>query len=301
MKKIIIYICICVCAINMHAQQIPLYSLFAYNKFIINPAYAGVDDYFQAYANSRYQFVGIENAPVTSSLSFYGPHAYLPMGWGGLVYNDSQGALSKFAVYGAYSYAVPLSRTLTLSFGLLGGIMQHTVDLTKVTFLQTEYNFDGQVYNSIKPDATFGMYVYDRNFYAGVSFEQLFGNKIQMLHDSLYLKSDTRNKLNSHLSILGGYTYDISTEFSLEPHAIIRKTAATPLQFEAGAHVSYNSIAWLGLHVRTGGACVMYMAYNYRDILQFAYAYDMTYSALRKDTFGSHEIVVGIRFAEKDE
>jgi len=301
MKKFIFFICLSVCAANLIAQQTPLYSLFAYNKFVINPAYAGVDDYFQAYANSRYQFVGIENAPVTTSLSLYGPHNNLPMGLGGLVYNDSQGALSKFAVYGAYSYSINITRTLELSFGLLGGFMQHTVDLTKVTFLQNEYNFDEQVYNSIKPDATFALYVHDKDLYAGISFEQLFGNKIQVVHDSLFIKNETQNKLNSHISVLGGYTYSLSNEVTVEPHAIVRKTARTPMQIEAGAHISYNSIAWLGFHVRTGGACVMYMAYNYRNIVQFGYSYDLTYSALRKDTFGSHEIVLGLRFSQNIE
>lgn len=85
-----------------------MYTLYTFNDFLINPAIAGTKNFYEAKVNNRYQFAGIENAPVTASLSLHGRYGNLPMGVGGIVYNDSQGAFSKFGVYGAYSYILPI-------------------------------------------------------------------------------------------------------------------------------------------------------------------------------------------------
>lgn len=281
----------------MHAfaQQTPIYSLYTFNPFIVNPAYAGNNNYYQAHTNSRYQFLGIENAPVTTLLCFHGPHTTQPMGWGGTIFNDNQGALSKFGVYGSYSYTVPVKEDMNVSFGLQAGIINHTVDLTKVTFLHTEYSITEQSFNSLLPDATFGVFFDATQYYVAATLDQLFGNSIEIYNDTLVL-SQTLNKLKNHASIMGGYIHHISPTIILEPYGSIRKTAQTPLQIEAGAKISYNNIIWFGSHIRTGGACIMYFNYNYRDLLSFAYAYDITYSAIRKESFGSHEILLGFRF-----
>jgi type IX secretion system PorP/SprF family membrane protein len=289
-----IIVCMC-CAAQSFAQQTPLYSLYTHNMFMVNPAYAGTQDYAEMFTNSRYQFVGIENAPVTTILSLCGPHASLPMGWGGMIFNDNQGALSKFAVYGAYSYAVPLTAHIQASFGIHAGVMQHRIDLTKVRFLHTEYGFDEHMYTSLSPDATFGTYVYAHNFYAGFVLDQLFGGNLYVYNDTVRAP-ETFNKLLRHSGIMGGYVYPLKPNIIVEPHVFIRKSAQSPLQVEAGAQISYNSVISFGTTLRTGGACIMNLHYNYRDFISFAYAFDITYSALRKDTFGTHEIMLGLRF-----
>ena len=52
------------------AQQMPLYSQYMYNKFLINPAAAGSEGYTSFNITAREQWVGYAGAPSTYSLSY---------------------------------------------------------------------------------------------------------------------------------------------------------------------------------------------------------------------------------------
>ena len=54
------------------AQQLPLYSQYLYNKFLINPAVAGSDGYTSLNLTAREQWVGYYGAPQTFSFSGQG-------------------------------------------------------------------------------------------------------------------------------------------------------------------------------------------------------------------------------------
>ena len=299
MKKVLIYILCSFVVTIVTAQQTPLYSLYKFNDFIVNPAIAGSNDYFLAQVNNRYQFVGIENAPVTATLSLHGRLSSQPMGLGGIIYNDSQGAFSKFGVYGAYSYILEIDKRTDLAFGLNAGVIQYKVDMTKIKFLEEEPNLNESLYKYIRPDATFGVYLKSRDYFVGVSADQLFNNKIEMVDDSLILDNSAINRITSHVSAVAGFKYELSYGFRFEPSVVIRKAAKVPPQLELTGCISYNKTVWAGVSFRTSDAVAIILGYNYRKLLNFAYAYDITYSTLRKASNGSHEVMVGIKFNEK--
>jgi len=80
---------------GLHGQQLPQYTQYMFNDFVINPAIAGVHDFYQIRTNHRFQWVGLLDPPLTNSIAFYGPHANLDMGYGGYVYNDVTGPTSR--------------------------------------------------------------------------------------------------------------------------------------------------------------------------------------------------------------
>jgi len=284
------------CASNIFAQQTPLYSLYTFNSFNINPAVATANNYYTAQINNRYQFIGIENAPITATLNVYGPSKTMPMAWGGTIFNDSQGALGKFGVYGSYAYELPLTADIDLSMGLHAGVIQYTVDMTKVKFLDEETRIDENTYTSIKPDATLGFYAHSKDYFVGLSFDQLFNNKIQIIEDTLVVNETPLNRLKTHYTLVGGYNVRLSSKIMLEPTIVFRKTAKAPMQVELTGKVSYNKIAWGGATVRSSDAVVILIGYNYRNSISFGYGYDITYSALRKDTGGAHEVMIAFNF-----
>ena len=51
-------------------QQLPIYSQYLYNKFLINPAHAGSDGYTSYNITIREQWIGYSGAPRTYSLSY---------------------------------------------------------------------------------------------------------------------------------------------------------------------------------------------------------------------------------------
>ena len=76
------------------AQQIPQLSQFMINDFAVNPAIAGMNDYYQIKTSVRNQWVGIEDAPKTTLLSIYGRSSD-HVGLGGSVFNDQVGPTSR--------------------------------------------------------------------------------------------------------------------------------------------------------------------------------------------------------------
>ncbi|MCK9561159.1 MAG: PorP/SprF family type IX secretion system membrane protein [Bacteroidales bacterium] len=284
-------------ATGISAQQTQLYSLYMLHDFACNPAVAGTDDFLKTQINKRYQFLGIQDAPSTTSYSVHGNLENLSMGWGGMIYKDTHGAFSKFGAYAAYAYRIALDARTNISFGLNLGLINYKVDATSLTALQEEVNFDFAKYSYIRPDATAGIYIKSKDYFGGIAVDQLFNNKIELIEDANAAKN-TISRLKSHYSIMAGYIYKLSYGFTFEPTVVIRKAALTPLQVEASARAVYNKTAWAGIGIRTSDAVTLLIGYNYQKTMYFAYAYDITYSNLRKDSFGSHEIILGIRFPE---
>ena len=56
----------------LDAQQLPIYSQYLFNKYLINPAVAGSDGYTSLNLTTRQQWAGYQGAPQTYSLSFNG-------------------------------------------------------------------------------------------------------------------------------------------------------------------------------------------------------------------------------------
>src|SRR5665811_2406556 len=88
-----ILLCLSVRVISL-AQQDPLSTMFMTNPFALNPALAGTNNYFQVLSSNRFQWVGFTDAPITNSLSLYGPLEKYPMGWGASINYDVAGPVS---------------------------------------------------------------------------------------------------------------------------------------------------------------------------------------------------------------
>ena len=71
MKRILIILGIVLISGNMvRSQQLPVYSQYLYNKFLINPAVAGSNGYTSVNFTARQQWSGYYGAPRTFSLSY---------------------------------------------------------------------------------------------------------------------------------------------------------------------------------------------------------------------------------------
>ena len=103
-----------------------------FNDFVINPAIAGVHDFYQIRTNHRFQWVGLLDPPVTNSIAFYGPHANLDMGYGGYVYNDVTGPTSRTGITGSYAYNIAITGDMRLSMGISARMMQFRIDGTQL-------------------------------------------------------------------------------------------------------------------------------------------------------------------------
>lgn len=294
MKKTILIALISGIVINSYSQQIPLYTQYMFNDFIINPAIAGTHDYFQAKSNNRYQWAGLVDHPFTAVLSVYGPFMNQDMGYGGYIFSDVTGPTSRTGLYGSYGYNIKVDRDIRLSFGLSLGLLQYKIDGTKIEFLDEELTA-GKVQTAYLPDANIGVYVYASNYYGGISAHQLLNNRmsISSLENG---QSEVFNRLRSHFFLHGGYKYNIDHDFDLEPTLLFKYVYPTPPQVDISCKVIYQKMVWGALSYRTGDALAVMAGYNHMDKFYFGLAYDITTSKIRKTNAGTFELMVSAKF-----
>ena len=55
------------------AQQRPYYTQYIMNNYLINPAVAGIENYWDMKLSHRIQWVGLQDAPLTTYITLHGP------------------------------------------------------------------------------------------------------------------------------------------------------------------------------------------------------------------------------------
>lgn len=73
----------------MSGQQDSQYTQYMYNPTIVNPAYAGSRDVMSIFGLYRAQWVGLEGAPKTGTLSMHTPIENSKIGLGFSLINDN--------------------------------------------------------------------------------------------------------------------------------------------------------------------------------------------------------------------
>ena len=314
MKKVhVVAILLLIFTAGLKAQQLPLYSQYMFNKFLINPAVAGSDGYTSLNLTAREQWIGIDNSPKTHSLSYqtrilkrsyiiksksvkrktYKPSTEGRVGVGGYVFNDRNGLVSRTGFQLTYAYHIWLDET-QLSFGLSGTAFQFRINDEKLKFYdQSEPLLSGDLRKTIfVPDANFGVYLLNSRYHVGFSVAQLFQSYLKVGDAGL---SDYRMLRHYYLS--GGYIFPLQNEFFLEPSILIKTTEELLYQIDINAKVQYKTDYWIGLSYRTAGAVVL-LAGVRLDKFYFGYAFDYTLSSIMKHSIGSHEFMMAVKFGD---
>lgn len=275
-----------------YGQQLPQYTQYMFNDFVINPAIAGVHNHYQIRTNHRFQWVGLVDPPLTNSIAFYGPHASLDMGYGGYIYNDVTGPTSRTGITGSYAYQIGINPGLRLSMGISASVMQFRVDGTQLNPRDvSDPALLDMVSTSYLPDAGIGFYLYAEEFYVGLSAAQLLNNKIKIFENK-----DGLNRLKTHINLIGAYRYQIDRDWLLEPSVMIKGTAPKELSFDVTARAEWRNMVWGAVSYRYHEAIGIMVGYSFDQMLFFGYAYDIGISAIRKYNTGTHEIMIGYRF-----
>jgi len=279
-----------------YAQQIPQFTQYMFNNYITNPAIAGTYNYFQIRMNERLQWVGIDDAPQTTSISLFGPMQKKDMGWGSYLFMDVTGPTSRMGFMGSYAYNMPLNEDFRISYGISFGFLQYKVDGSKLTLGENGSTVnDPAIFNTAQsaftPDASVGVYIYQTLYYFGISANQLFGQKLKLYSDPIGI-----NRLKQHILICGGYRYIVNRYYDVEPGLLLKYMFGSPFQFELNTKVTYRGQMWGGISYRFRDAFSILIGYNYKKRYMFGYSYDYSYTGIRKYQSGTHEIMVGYLF-----
>lgn len=297
MKKLILVLVGVLGTIGLSAQQLPQYSQFFMNKMLINPGATGVDNYWEAQATNRMQWVGISEAPRTHVFSAHGPFKDMKMGLGGKVFADVTGPTRRSGFSFSYSYKLQVSKTMKLGMGLSFGGLQYTIDGSQISLQNPDdIAISNQAQSTFVPDAGVGFHLYSDEFYFGVAVPQIIGNSLEFFENY----RGTESALARHFFAYTGYKFKVSKDFVIEPAVMAKYVAPAPLSIEGNLRVIYQDYLWLGASYRMDDAVVAMAGITIKKAIIIGYSYDMTTSDLKRATSGSHEVMIGIRFKQKD-
>lgn len=287
------------CVLKVSSNLDPLYTQFMTNPFLINPALAGTYPYYQIIANSRLQWVGFNDAPITNVISMFGPTVNQPMGLGGYIMHDATGPTSRTSINFSYAYNYAIAEDLKISMGLSVGMFQYKIDGSRKVGDNGDPIYNGETFTQFGPDATIGLYLFSSTYHGGFSVTNLLGNKLKIGEDTAMTGL---SRLTRHFYLHGGYKYMVSREFSIEPTIILRKTVAIPLQVDFNVRVWYGkrqwerTKIWAGVSFRSRDAVTILLGFVYQRKIEIGYSYDIGINKMRSYHGGTHEIMIGFKF-----
>lgn len=292
--KNILAILVVFCTVSVFGQQLPQQTQYMFNQYAFNPAYAGVKPHWESVMNSRYQWIGIVDAPRTLTLTVHGPLKNQKMAVGGMVYNDIVGPTRRLGFQGSYAYHIKLTSEIKLSLAASLGFNQWLVDADKIDVVDENDPFFGSgLIKSFSPDAKFAFYLYHKDWFFGASSPQLLHNKL----DFQNVTGISNSFLENHFYFNGGYSFHLGNSLTLEPSVLLKYVKAVPAKIDINLTATYKNTVWLGIGYRTQDALVAMLGYNHKNNLKFGYSYDFSTTNLQSYNNGSHELFFAIKFA----
>ena len=159
-------------AVCSYTQQMPHYSQYMHNGFVLNPAMAGANGCIMLGLDVRKQWLGFPGSPFTQS-AFAHMAVGKKNGLGIIIFNDVAGAESMLGAELAYAFQVVKTKESLLSLGLSAKIMQYLFDQSSFyTDIPEDPLVTNAVNKELQPDAAFGLYYRNKNLYTGLGIQQ---------------------------------------------------------------------------------------------------------------------------------
>jgi type IX secretion system PorP/SprF family membrane protein len=297
---------------QINAQQVPLYSQYMLNGFLLNPAVAGSEGYTAVNLTAREQWIGLQDAPSTYALSYQTRvlrNSYISksssvrkrqryssrsgkVGFGAHVYSDRNGAVEKTGLKATYAYHIFFGNSQLSMGASLTAFQLRLNDDRIILDDENDVIWINARGTAFIPDADVGIYYDTPDFYIGASVDQLLESVIK-LGDTGY--DQYRQERNYY--VMAGYDYPISDQWVISPSTLLKLSDNGAFQGDFSTKLYYDQTYWGGLTYRTGQAVIM-MAGLRIDRMIFGYAFDISVGSIMRNSYGTHEFVFAAQFGD---
>jgi type IX secretion system PorP/SprF family membrane protein len=274
------------------AQQDPLYSMYMFDKVLINPAFAGSSNWAVGTLKYREQARSFQGHPVTETFNFHGPLQRKHLGLGFKVINDQLPAQKSLNASLFLSYHLTFAGG-KLSAGIEGGMMKRTINYQDLILTnEADQAIPSNAVSATLPDLSAGLYYQKKQFYLGLSSAHL-------------LAASNKNQLNpvqgavQHYYVLLGNVFQLKRDWTLEPSVLIKYSSPMMPQGDVNVMCYYDERFGLGVQYRSNEALVGVIRIEPIRGLRIAYSYDYGIASKYSFVHGSHEIILsyGVKLA----
>lgn len=274
------------------AQQDPQYTQYMYNPIVVNPAYAGNRGVMSIMGLHRSQWVGLDGAPRTQTLSIHTPISNSRVGLGLSVVNDEIGPADETYIAADFSYTLPVGDDARLSFGLKGGMHLLNVDFTRLNiFNASDPRLQQNIENRLSPTVGAGVYYHNERFHMGLSTPNLLQtNHFDGSNDSGATSFIAEERI--HFFGMAGYVFDLNDQIKFKPATLVKVVAGAPLQVDLSGNFLFNEKLTLGAAYRWSAAVSALVGFQVSDQMLLGFAYDRETTALGNALYndGSYEL-----------
>ena len=301
-KKYIVLIVLGGVALVAHAQFDPQMGQYMYMAASYNPAAVGEGDMMKVYGAHRMQYVGIDNAPMSTWFSFSSPFVIGKTSHGAGVHflNDRFGLFSNQAVYAQYAYRQRLGKgylSVGVGVGFVNvGFKGDSVNLELLSEADYFDRNDEAIPNGDKSGMNFdmglGLYYATSTWWVGGSYSHLTQPKVIWAD-----QTETELHLRGTMYIAGGYHFRLKNykNWQLQPSALLM-TDFREWDIDLTLMCSYLDKYRWGVGYRIAGSVNILVNIDVIAGLQLGYTCELLTSKLMRESYGSHEIYLAYSF-----
>jgi type IX secretion system PorP/SprF family membrane protein len=283
MKTRILLFALLFTGVLSYAQQDAQFTQYMYNTINVNPAYAGSRGAMSMFALYRTQWVGLDGAPVTSTVSMNTPLNESNLGLGVSLINDKIGPTNENTFSADLSYSIHTSEEWKLSFGIKATANLFNLDATKLNPADAS-DPSLQNYSKFSPNIGAGIYWHSDKAYLGFSVP----NFIQTNRYNDNEVAIFKERISYYL--IGGLVFDLGDTVKFKPAFLTKMIEGAPLQVDVSGNFMFYDKFMLGVSYRWSAAMSGMVGFQVSDGMYIGYGYDRETTNLVNYNSGSHEI-----------
>ncbi len=301
-KRYIVLFLFGVAALCARAQFDPQMGQYMYMAASYNPAAAGEGDMMKVFGAHRMQYVGIQNAPMTTWFSFSSPFVIgkTSHGAGVRFMNDRFGLFTNQAFYAQYAYRQKLGKgylSVGVDLGFVNvGFKGDSVNLDQLGAADYFDRNDEAIPSGDKSGMTFdmgiGVYYTTATWWVGGSYSHLTQPTV-IWADA----TETEMRLRGTMYVAGGYHFRLKNhkEWQLQPSAMLM-TDFRDWDIDLTLMCAYMDKYRWGLGYRIMGSVNILVNIDIIAGLQLGYSCELPTSKLMRESYGSHELYLAYSF-----
>lgn len=277
--------------VDSYAQQHAQFSQYMYNTISINPAYAGSREFMVVNLLNRNQWVGVNGAPITQTLSAHTSIPNTKLGVGLSFMNDKLGYEQTTYAYADVSYTLQINKfdAYKIAFGLKIGASKYDLD----NDLLEDPNYSNDPFLNVinynwQPNIGAGIYYRGEVFYLGFSVPKLINYK------NKNIEYESLDRMSYYVN--GGYLLDLNKNLKFKPAFLLKYTDGAPISFDISSLFYINEKLWLGASYRLSDSFGAIVNFRITKGLSVGYSYDYIISNLNSFTSGSQELLLSYEF-----
>lgn len=268
----------------LNAQQDPMYTHYMYNTLAVNPAYAGSRDALSFFALGRFQWVGLDGAPMSQNFQIHTP-IYGGLCAGLSVNNDRIGPTSSTLANLDLAYHFRFGEKSRLAIGMRGTLNWFNNDLMSLTTYEQNDPLFTNNYNVTFGNVGAGIYYQHTRFYLGFSVPNLVEHR---LNNVINLSTEKR-----HYYFIAGGNFKISRTIDLKPTGLLKVVGGAPVMIDLSVEAIFSRKVSVGVFGRMFDGVGLLLGYNIMPNFKIGYSFDFPVTDLaRAGQYGSHEIML---------